>query len=195
MTSRWRAFRTSSRRVRSSSSTPAFAASCFSASTNGTPSRCMTKLKTSPPRPHPKQCQLSRAGVTTNDGVFSPWNGQRPLYVAPAFFRLTDSPTTSTTFSRLFTSAATPTANPHPPRRCLPSGPSGDPRSSPGTTYRSNRPTVHPVARPSRQPREVPNMTDGVSSLDTPVQTQFYAPLPLLTRPFVNTPMEYFDRA
>src|SRR3954462_11557812 len=115
MTSRCRAFRTPSRRVRSSSSTPALAASCFSASTNGTPSRCITKLNTSPPSPHPKQCQLSRAGVTTNDGVFSPWNGQRPLYVAPAFLRLTDSLTTSTTFSRLFTSAATPTAKPHPP--------------------------------------------------------------------------------
>src|SRR6188768_2316839 len=64
----------------------------------------------SPPRPHPKQCQVSRCGVTTNDGVFSPWKGQRPLYVVPAFFRLTVSPTTSTTESLFFTSAATPTA-------------------------------------------------------------------------------------
>src|SRR6185503_15850495 len=34
----------------------------------------------------------------------------RPLYVVPAFFKLTDSPTTSTTESLFFTSAATPTA-------------------------------------------------------------------------------------
>src|SRR4029077_12729484 len=80
------------------------------ASGNGTPSRCITKLKMSPPRPQPKQCQLSRPGVATNDGVFSPWNGQSPLYVVPAFFRLTVSPTTSTTDNLFFTSAATPTA-------------------------------------------------------------------------------------
>ena len=43
----------------------------------------MTKLKTSPPRPQPKHFQLSRAGVTTKLGVFSPWNGQRPLNVVP----------------------------------------------------------------------------------------------------------------
>src|SRR5215210_4714067 len=168
MTSRCRAFRTSSRRVRSSSSTPALPARCFSASTNGTPSRCITKLKTSPPRPQPKQCQLSRAGVTTNDGVFSPWNGQSPLYVAPAFFRLTDSPTTSTTFSRLFTSAATPTAKPHPPCR-LPSGASGGGLLAAVRSYLS----VEPPDRSSgyhlsRQTRRGPNMTDGVSSLDTP---------------------------
>ena len=70
----------------------------------------MTKLKTSPPSPHPKQCQLSREGVTTNEGVFSPWKGHRPLYVVPAFLRLTVSPTTSRTLSRFFTSAAMPTA-------------------------------------------------------------------------------------
>jgi hypothetical protein len=39
----------------------------------------MTKLKTSPPSPQPKQCQLSRPGVTMKLGVFSPWKGQRPL--------------------------------------------------------------------------------------------------------------------
>src|SRR6476661_11151351 len=69
----------------------------------------MTKLKMSPCRPQPKQCQLSRAGVTTNEGVFSPWKGHRPLYVEPAFLRATVSPTTSTTDNLLFTSAVTPT--------------------------------------------------------------------------------------
>jgi len=44
----------------------------------------MTKLKTSPPRPQPKHFHDSRDGVTVNDGVFSPWNGQSPLYEAPA---------------------------------------------------------------------------------------------------------------
>jgi hypothetical protein len=46
----------------------------------------MTKLKTSPPSPQPKHFQESRLGVTVNDGVFSPWNGHRPLKVVPAFF-------------------------------------------------------------------------------------------------------------
>jgi hypothetical protein len=43
-----------------------------SASGKVTLSRCITKLKMSPPNPHPKQCHVSRPGVTTNDGVFSP---------------------------------------------------------------------------------------------------------------------------
>ena len=104
----------------------------------------MTKLKTSPPSPQPKQCQLSRLGVTTNDGVFSPWKGQRPLKVAPALRRLTVSPTTSTMLSRLFTSAATPTAK---------------------LTLRSASPTE-------------PNMTVGVSSLDTPFGKRLRPRLP-----------------
>src|SRR5829696_6506780 len=64
----------------------------------------------SPPSPQLKHFQESRAGVTVNDGVFSPWNGQSPLNVEPAFFSWTVSPTTSTTLSLFFTSAATPTA-------------------------------------------------------------------------------------
>ncbi len=31
------------------------------------------------PLPQPKQCHVSRSGVTTKEGVFSAWNGQRPL--------------------------------------------------------------------------------------------------------------------
>ena len=72
--------------MRSSISTPAFAASVRSASGKVTPSRCMTNENMSPPRPQPKHFQDSRAGVTVNDGVFSPWNGHRPLKVVPAFF-------------------------------------------------------------------------------------------------------------
>ena len=60
--------RASSRRVCSSISTPAFAASVFRASGNPLPSRCITNEKTSPPRPQPKQCHVSRPGVTTKDG-------------------------------------------------------------------------------------------------------------------------------
>src|ERR1035437_1938840 len=90
---------------------PARAARRLSASGKLRPSRFITKLKMSPPSPQPKQCQLSRAGVTTKLGVFSPWNGQSPLYVVPAFFSCTTSPTISTIDSLLFTSAATPTAN------------------------------------------------------------------------------------
>jgi hypothetical protein len=70
----------------------------------------MTNENTSPPRPQPKHFQESRPGVTVNDGVVSPWNGHRPLKVVPAFFSWTVSPTTSAMFSRLLTSAATPTA-------------------------------------------------------------------------------------
>ena len=66
----------------------------------------------SPPSPQPKHFHESRAGVTVNDGVFSPWNGQRPLYVEPAFFSWTVSPTTSTTLSLVLISAATPTDKP-----------------------------------------------------------------------------------
>src|SRR4029079_9963033 len=109
-TSRRRAFRASSRVVRSSISTPALAARTLSASGNERPSRFMTKLKMSPPSPQPKHFHDSRAGVTVKDGVFSPWKGHRPLNVEPAFFSWTVSPTTSTTVSLFFTSAATPTA-------------------------------------------------------------------------------------
>ena len=42
-----------------------------------------------------------------NEAVFSPWNGQSPLYVVPAFFSWTVSPTMSTMFSLLLISACT----------------------------------------------------------------------------------------
>src|SRR5688572_2725624 len=121
----------SSRLVRSSISTPALAANSRSASGNDSPSRSMTKLKMSPPLPQPKQCHDSRPGVATKEGVFSPWNGHRPLYVVPAFLRLTLSPTTSTTDNLLLTSAVAPTDKLHSllaprTRRCvriLPVGP------------------------------------------------------------------------
>src|SRR6266566_4123238 len=112
MTSRRRPLRASSREVRSSISTPAFVARTLRASGKDNPSRFMTKLKMSPPSPHPKHFHESRTGVTVNDGVFSPWKGHRPLYVAPAFFSWTVSPTTSTTLSLFLTLAATPTAKP-----------------------------------------------------------------------------------
>ncbi len=38
-----------------------------------------TNLKTSPPTPQPKQWKKPLSRLTWNDGVFSPWNGQRPL--------------------------------------------------------------------------------------------------------------------
>ena len=86
------------------------AARSVSASPNGRLSRSMTKVKMSPPFPQPKHFHESRAGVTTNDGVFSPWNGQRPLKVVPALRSWTVSPTTSATASRLLTSATLPEA-------------------------------------------------------------------------------------
>jgi len=62
----------------------------------------------SPCSPHPKQCQVSRSGVTTNDGVFSAWNGQRPLWTVPARLSATVSPTMSTTGSFDLISATMP---------------------------------------------------------------------------------------
>lgn len=49
----------------------------------------------SPCSPQPKQCQVSRSGVTMNDGVFSPWNGQSPFDTLPARLSATVSPTIS----------------------------------------------------------------------------------------------------
>ncbi len=69
----------------------------------------MTKLNRSPPRPQPKHFQLSRAGVTVNEGVFSPWNGHSPLYDAPALRSCTVSPIRSTRLIFCLISAAAPT--------------------------------------------------------------------------------------
>jgi hypothetical protein len=62
----------------------------------------------SPCSPQPKQCQVSRSGVTMNDGVFSAWKGQRPLWTVPARFSETVSPTTSATGSFDLISATMP---------------------------------------------------------------------------------------
>ena len=48
----------------------------------------MTNVKMSPCLPQPKQCHVSRPGVTTKLGVFSPWNGHRPLKVVPGLPQL-----------------------------------------------------------------------------------------------------------
>jgi len=68
----------------------------------------MTKPKTSPPTPQPKQWKMPFLGLTMNDGVFSPWKGQRPFQFTPAFFRLTKRPTRSTmsTAARMSSSTA-----------------------------------------------------------------------------------------
>src|SRR5947209_18891478 len=100
----------------------------------------------SPPSPQPKHFHESRAGVTVNDGVFSPWNGQSPLNVDPAALSWTVSPTTSTTLSLFFTSAAMPTAK----------------QASPPGPIRAFR------ARTARS--AAPDMTVGLSSLDKPLR-------------------------
>ena len=64
------------------------AARTLSASGNARPSRSITNVKMSPPLPQPKQCHVSRAGVTTKTGVFSPWNGHSPLRVVPGLLQL-----------------------------------------------------------------------------------------------------------
>jgi hypothetical protein len=47
--------------------------------------------------------------VTVKDGVFSPWNGHRPLYEAPALRSCTVSPIRSTRLIFCLISAAAPT--------------------------------------------------------------------------------------
>ena len=110
----------SSRVVRSDISTPARPASERMAVAKSTPSRSMTKLKMSPPRPQPKHFHVSREGVTVKDGVFSPWNGQRPLKVVPAFLSWTVSPMRSTMSSFSLMVAATPTDKPAGPFMQIP---------------------------------------------------------------------------
>ena len=58
--------------------TPARLAKNFTASGNASPSIFMMKEKALPPTPHPKQWKMFRAGLTLNEGVFSPWNGHSP---------------------------------------------------------------------------------------------------------------------
>jgi len=67
------------------------------------PSCSMTKSTAPPPLPQPKQCQTSFEGVTTNEGVFSLWNGQHALKLVPCFFKSTKSDTTSNTLARSIT--------------------------------------------------------------------------------------------
>ena len=62
----------------------------------------------SPCSPHPKQCHVSRSGVTMKEGVFSPWKGQSPFETLPARFSATVSPTISRTGSLDLISATIP---------------------------------------------------------------------------------------
>src|SRR4029078_10858787 len=61
------------------------------------PSRFVRNVKIPPPSPQPKQCHVSRSGLTMKEGVFSAWNGQRPLNAEPARLTATVSPTRSAT--------------------------------------------------------------------------------------------------
>ncbi len=83
-------------------------ASRDSASRKSSPSRRMTNVKMSPCSPQPKQCHVSRSGVTMKDGVFSAWKGQRPFWIVPARLSATVSPTTSATGSFALISATMP---------------------------------------------------------------------------------------
>ena len=75
---------------------PARAASRSTASGNERLSIFSTNLMTSPPSAQEKQYHRPRAGVTLNDGVFSSWNGHRPLSEPPPALRSWRySPTTS----------------------------------------------------------------------------------------------------
>lgn len=72
--------------------TPALLAKIFKLSENSIFSTFIKNLKTSPPSwQPPKQCQICRSGETTKLGVFSLWNGQRPLKFAPVFLSTTYS--------------------------------------------------------------------------------------------------------
>ena len=56
----------------------------------------MMKPTAVPDLPHPKHLYIPFDGDTTKDGVFSLWNGQHAIWLAPRFFKVTKSPTTST---------------------------------------------------------------------------------------------------
>ena len=56
----------------------------------------MTKPTAVPDLPQPKHLKIPFEGETTKDGVFSLWNGQHAMWLAPRFFKVTKSPTTST---------------------------------------------------------------------------------------------------
>src|SRR5690606_21438988 len=56
---------------------------------------------TCPPAPHPKQWKMPSWGLTWKEGVFSSWNGHRPLKLRPAGLSATWRPTTSTRSARL----------------------------------------------------------------------------------------------
>ena len=71
------------------SSIPACSASIRTVSVNPSPSTFITNEIASPPSPHPKHLKMPIPGFTLNDGVFSLWNGQRPLKLVPAFLRRT----------------------------------------------------------------------------------------------------------
>ena len=62
----------------------------------------------SPCSPQPKQCHVSRSGVTVNDGVFSAWKGQSPFRTVQARLSATVSPTMSATGSFDLISATMP---------------------------------------------------------------------------------------
>src|SRR5690606_14575092 len=61
----------------------------------------------SPPFPHPKQWKFWESGKTMNEGVFSLWNGHKPLKFAPAFFRDGTYPWTRSTTSILSRTSVT----------------------------------------------------------------------------------------
>ena len=49
-----------------------------------------------PDFPQPKHLYIPFDGDTTKDGVFSLWNGQQAIWLAPRFFKVTKYHTTST---------------------------------------------------------------------------------------------------
>src|ERR687896_227894 len=85
---------------------PVLAASRSSVSANGRCSIFSMNVMTSPPSPQPWQYHMPRVGVTLNEGVFSSWNGHRPLRLPPpALLSWRYSPTTSAIGDRSRTSA------------------------------------------------------------------------------------------
>ena len=84
----------------------------------------LMKVRTSPPAPHPKQCQRPFAGVTVNDGVFSTWNGQSPTRSLPRRLSFTYWPMIAATFAAALTRSASPvkrpSGSPARPARAIP---------------------------------------------------------------------------
>ena len=65
---------------------------CSTASTNESPSSCITNPKMSPCASHPKQWKNPFSSLIVKEGVFSLWKGHKPLNSIPCWVRVVRRP-------------------------------------------------------------------------------------------------------